>query len=290
MTDIADDNDARFQAWLEKVCARPMPSDKIARVKTYARELAEGATEEFWSANHLSQHVRISPTDRLTRLSKDETVSVEEILVSPNWVRGFRRGAYETREDWHRHFLVYVLRRWDFECAKPALLRAFGFINADNILAKSAFDLLADSQPVNIFISYQRKSSSALGLLIVARMKAAGMEPFIDMALVPGEAWHAGLQERIKGYDALILLLAPETLTSEYVVREIEWALEAKIEIIPVWHGGFVYDSHDWRGKVPDALDGYLASTHAIRVLEESASGYNTAIVELLNRFGVTPD
>ena len=29
--------------------------------------------------------------------------------------------------------------------------------------------------------------------------------------------------------------------------------------------------------------------TNAIRVTDESASGYNTAIVELLNRFGITP-
>ena len=28
---------------------------------------------------------------------------------------------------------------------------------------------------------------------------------------------------------------------------------------------------------------------HTIRVLEESAVGYNNALVELLNRFGVTP-
>ena len=290
MTDIADAKDARFQAWLDKVCARPMPSDKIARVKTFARELAEGATEEFWSANHLSQHVRLSPTDRLTRLSKDEMVSIEEILVSPNWVRGFRKAAYEAREDWHRNFLSYVLHRWDFECAKPALLRAYGFMNEGNILAKSAFDLLSESIPANIFISYHRKSSSALGLLIVARMKAVGMEPFIDMALVPGEAWNAGLQERIRSYDALILLLAPETLTSEYVVREIEWALEAGVEVIPLWHDTFAYKSEQWRDKIPAAVDEHLARTHAIRVLEESASGYNTAIVELLNHFGITPD
>jgi hypothetical protein len=32
-----------------------------------------------------------------------------------------------------------------------------------------------------------------------------------------------------------------------------------------------------------------LASRHTIRVLEESALAYNNAIIELLNRFGVTP-
>ena len=32
-----------------------------------------------------------------------------------------------------------------------------------------------------------------------------------------------------------------------------------------------------------------ISETNAIRVTDESASGYNTAIVELLNRFGITP-
>ena len=37
--------------------------------------------------------------------------------------------------------------------------------------------------------------------------------------------------------------------------------------------------------EVKDAIQ----QTNAIRVTDESASGYNTAIVELLNRFGITP-
>lgn len=32
-----------------------------------------------------------------------------------------------------------------------------------------------------------------------------------------------------------------------------------------------------------------LNTRHTIRVLEESALAYNNAIVELLNRFGITP-
>ena len=35
--------------------------------------------------------------------------------------------------------------------------------------------------------------------------------------------------------------------------------------------------------------DAIQRATNAIRVTDESASGYNTAIVELLNRFGITP-
>ncbi len=48
-------------------------------------------------------------------------------------------------------------------------------------------------------------------------------------------------------------------------------------------------ESDDWRNIVTPEIDAALNNTHTIRVLEESASAYNTAIVELLNRFGITP-
>ena len=38
-----------------------------------------------------------------------------------------------------------------------------------------------------------------------------------------------------------------------------------------------------------DDVTNVINRTNAIRVLDESASGYNTAIVELLNRFGIAP-
>ncbi len=40
---------------------------------------------------------------------------------------------------------------------------------------------------------------------------------------------------------------------------------------------------------MPAAVMDTIQQTNAIRVTDESASGYNSAIVELLNRFGVTP-
>jgi hypothetical protein len=64
--------------------------------------------------------------------------------------------------------------------------------------------------------------------------------------------------------------------------------MDAGLTIIPVWHNDFEYKSEDW-GNVPVRIDQMLKNTHAIRVREESALDYNTAIVELLNRFGVTP-
>jgi hypothetical protein len=60
------------------------------------------------------------------------------------------------------------------------------------------------------------------------------------------------------------------------------------LAIIPIWHNGFVYKPGAW--NVSAQVDTALSKTHTIRVIEESALGYNNALVELLNRFGVMPD
>jgi hypothetical protein len=119
-------------------------------------------------------------------------------------------------------------------------------------------------------------------------MKTHGLEAFLDMALIPGEDWHAGLKERIQQYDYLIVILGQETLSSEYVTKEIAWALEAELRIIPIWHNEFKYESNKW--SLPPEIHETLSRKHAIEVKEESALGYETAIIELLNKnFGITP-
>ena len=149
-------------------------------------------------------------------------------------------------------------------------------------------DLLEYPDPYNVFISYKRSESSAFALLVLARLKEHGLVPFVDMALVAGENWHADLKQRIKGCDYFIILLGNDTLSSPMTVKEIKWAIKYGKTIIPVWHSGFAIGDPKWK-YVPKAVTDAIAQTNAIIVQDESASGYNTAIVELLNRFGITP-
>ena len=53
-------------------------------------------------------------------------------------------------------------------------------------------------------------------------------------------------------------------------------------------HNKFSLKWKTWE-NLDDKYKNVIDETEAIRVKEESASGYNTAIVELLNRFGITP-
>jgi hypothetical protein len=272
-------DEAKFDLFIERVCGRALPQNPMAKVRTLAKELAEGAAEGHWDTT--ISHFRGMVNKRsvlvylLARWSQDARPDPDVPAL---------RQRVETDE-------IEAMARAVFDTGNAPLLSLLinnGYMAADNgyNILKPAFDLLEATEPANIFISYRRKDSSAFALLVLARLKMAGLEPFLDLALVPGEDWRAGLRERIKRYDYFIALIGQETLSSEVVIEEIGWALEAKLTFIPIWHNGFSYKSDDW--TLPPAIDEALRLRHTIRVLEENPLAYNNAIIELLNRFGGT--
>lgn len=238
--------------FLDTVCQRPLPQNPMARIRTFAKELAEGAAAGIWG-------VRIDlsmgrPTNNV--LNK------------------------------------YFIKRWnsiDFP-AFTLLERNDYLVSRGNIffITKAAFDLLGEVEPSTIFISYRRSESSAFALLVLKYLKEAGLEPFLDMSLVPGEDWHAGLKERIQSRDYFILLLGKTTLQSAYVIKEIEWALEQDLDIIPIWQPGFAFEPDDWP-NLSAVIKDKLSNTHRIQVQDENPLEYDKAMTELLNKFGITP-
>jgi hypothetical protein len=250
-------SDERFEQFMKEVVSREVPSNPMSRIRTMAKELAEGAVHGHWSI----------------------------------YLYTFRGQLMDM--EGQQELLTYLNRRWGEKHPPLDLLITNQYVQLLNgssdtlTITREAFALLDEVEPANIFISYKRSESSAFALLVLARLKAAGLEPFLDLSLVPGEDWEKGLKERIQKYDHLIALIGKETLKSEVCIKELTWALEARLNLIPVWHNGFTYKSDAW--TLPPAIDTALRQTHTIRVIEESALGYNNAIVELLNRFGVTP-
>lgn len=246
---------SKFELWMTTVLQRPLPQNPMARVRTLAKELAEGATQGAWG------------------------VEISTFRGAPN----------------EAPVQVYFKQRWADASPNIGILVSNGYLSynpttsqqGDLTITKAAFDLIEEAEPANIFISYKRSESSAFALLVLARLKMAGFEPFLDLALQPGDDWEKGLKERIQKYQYLIAILGKDTLKSEVCLKEIQWAIEAGLSIIPIWHNGFIYKSGEW--DVSLKVDAALSKTHTIRVLEESALAYNNAIVELLNRFGVTP-
>lgn len=237
--------------FVAKITQQPLPGHPMERVRILAKELAEGAVAGLWDV----------------------------------YIFTFRNEINDEAVD------SYLQKRWNGEYPNLEILISNEYLkkSGDTLyITREAFALLDEVESAKIFISYRRRESSAFALLVLARLKAAGLEAFVDLSLVPGEDWQKGLRERIQKYSYLIALMSKDTLNSEVVIEELVTAIDAGLTIIPIWHGGFVYTSGEW-DKIPVKVDKLLSSTHTIRVLEESALAYNNAIVELLNRFGVTP-
>ena len=244
--------------FLEERGKIPIPSGDVAKVKLLAKELALGVHRNLWPS---IIHIVGSPTTAFDKTLRD--------YLEQRW------------ESSHK-VLDYL-----------ELLQGHGYIDylgsgEGYRLTTAAFALLNETEPYNVFISYKRSESSAFALLVLARLKEHSLVPFVDMALEAGGNWHADLEERIKACDYFIILLGKKTLCSDTTVKEIKWAIEYNRTIIPVWHSEFDLSSDEWEATDSEVKDA-IQQTNAIRVTDESASGYNAVIVELLNRFGITP-
>jgi len=282
-----------FEKWLTIVCERSLPAESFARMESFVREIADGAMKGYWS-------YRTFHRDTRTVMLRD---SGSTSGIHPRNLHVTRASAIiQLRQnpllefDGDNYFIAHYLhRRWEFEWPDIDLMVINGYLSAEYELTKSAFDLARSFRSASVFISYRRVESSAFALLVLARLKLVGLEGFLDLAIQPGENWHAGIRERIQQYDSFVLLLGPTTLKSDIVKQEIQWAIEFGLDILPIWHSGFAYNADDWPELPPDVTrvlgsnHSILGSNHSIRVLDESALGYNNAIVELLNRYGVTP-
>jgi hypothetical protein len=90
-----------------------------------------------------------------------------------------------------------------------------------------------------VFLSYRRKVSWAVALKLHESLSQMGADVFMDMEDL-GEGQFANkLMEEIQSRDYFVLLLAPDTLSSEWVMREAQYAMKAGKRIIPVLTDGF---------------------------------------------------
>lgn len=228
------------------------PTDVLARVREFARDLAHGATLGLW-------HTRI------------------------HWRDLFNPGISETSVVFEQH----LGPKWGTEFPSEYLLLSFGYFEENGaeesyaiyLLTEKAFRLLEQpASPPTVFISYRRKDSSAFALLVEARLRLVGNpNPFVDKNLVPGEEWNAELREHIQSCRYFICLVGPSTLESPHVTQEINWAAECGCTVISVWHNG---------ARMSDSAPAVLQKRHAITVTEENALGYETAVNQLLNGMG----
>ena len=239
----------------------PVPEDPIQRIREFARDLAYGAAVELWSSR--LQMVRTSQNKWIWR------EATGEILTALN-------------------------NKWEGRLPSPSLLVSFEYAyeyegKSSYLLTSKAFALL-ESSLARVFISYRRSQSALLALLILARLKAIGINPFFDIQDIgPGDKFSEHIRKQIAESDHLICLIGPNTLTSDWVRKEIRWGIDANCQIIPVWHDGFTASPHlEEAVKLYPELNA-LGEANPIEIKGSSVEDYNNAMVTLVNYFGVTP-
>lgn len=91
-----------------------------------------------------------------------------------------------------------------------------------------------DEPEAHLFISYSRKDSEVVRWA-VSRLEAAGYTVWMDRTeLLGGTPWQRVIPREIRSAEALLLMLTPNAVTSEWVRREFFYALRKRIRIIPI--------------------------------------------------------
>src|SRR6185369_7641150 len=118
------ESDPAFDAFLARLMERPLPQNPMQRVRTLAKELAEGAAANYWRMYLYT-------------------------------FRGQLTGDQEKT-------LVYLEKRWGENFPSLDLLMGNQYLqryspDSDTlVITRQAFDLLDEAEPASIFISYKR--------------------------------------------------------------------------------------------------------------------------------------
>lgn len=258
----------------------PPDGDQLDRIEFLAKALAYGAVNNIWGPRFIASSW--NHTD-------PESPSNPAVGLGPRrlWV-GEYLGTWE-HEDFKTRLKDYLSNKWQDKQPFASYLEALGYFEKiDEVvspnhglvekykLTPKAFSLLEKpSTAPHVFISYKRGPSSTFALLIEARLKIAGnSNVFVDKNIKPGEYWHGRLREQVEQCKEFLCLVAPGTLESTWVQKEIDWAIEMGKRVISIWHGCEIIQD------IP------ITQTQAIQVTGESAEDYEMAVNKLLNSLG----
>ncbi|MFW6162148.1 MAG: toll/interleukin-1 receptor domain-containing protein [Planctomycetota bacterium] len=89
---------------------------------------------------------------------------------------------------------------------------------------------------MKVFLSYSAADKD-LATDLISRLRAEGFEVGQDEEVGPGDNWALAIGKALEESDAMIVLLSPDAAKSEWVEREIEYALTSpryKNRLLPV--------------------------------------------------------
>ena len=94
---------------------------------------------------------------------------------------------------------------------------------------------LTEDRKIVVFISYSRDDSQADAKQLRAALVSTGFEPTLDQINIPGgDAWKNTLTQLISHADAVVFVLSPKSIASEWCKWEVDEAVRLGKRIIPV--------------------------------------------------------
>ncbi len=250
----------------------PLPTNPVEYTHRLAHDLAWGVHNRKWK---------------------------DSFYLQIDWNEDWRFSA-ENGEDNDKPLFEYLEKFWGKQLPNPKMLTRYGYLNEtgkrgtgiEYWLTESALKLPEQKTPVPIFISYSRSQSSALALLLVARFKEHNMSPFLDMHpdredLPLGSNWETQIKTQIQNSDSFIVLIGPQTLKSENVIKELNWAREFERKIIPMWHN--INVPPQFSDSLSEELKAITDSKQGVIVEAENPKQYNAALDQLLAHFSIAP-
>jgi hypothetical protein len=107
------------------------------------------------------------------------------------------------------------------------------------------------------FISYQHSEDSSVASELSAALQLEGLSVFRDLeGLRGGDRWWPTLKRAITRSQKLIVLIGRKTHHSGWVRREVQYALDNNVAVVPVLAGG---EFRSW-----DVLGERLSRLHAL--------------------------
>ncbi len=135
----------------------------------------------------------------------------------------------------------------------------------------------SDSSALGVFISYRRQNTWGKARAIANSLTEQGIDVFLDVDSIGSGAFPPYILKAIVERDYFILLLAPETLESEWVQKEIAYALELEKTIIPVLLDGFKLSE--------ETIPAEFALFHKLNNIIITPQTYNGDIERLVNQY-----
>jgi len=243
---------------------QPVPESRIEQIEAFARDLAYGFNKGLWGGV-------------FTRMSEpDEPLILWTEVGSENEIS------------------TYLREKWDNYRPEIEIMVHSGYLSQEEqpsryTLTPKALELLKKPAAApQVFVSYRRSSSSAFAALVVARLKLADrmISVFTDKDIPLGEQWADLLEERVRSTKYFVCLLAPDTLESEWVRKEINWAFESDSIVISITHNGFRLDNEDDESQEIKEIREKLKTVQVHRVLEENIDNYDDAMNRLVRNLG----